>query len=179
MARFYTVALRIPQLIGRTPDGTKLPFGPYTIPQMVVGAVAAVVLWNTTALWARFGLIGNLVLAAGLLFAAVWGTGRMPPGLRNPLVIVGGWIHAIGRVGATAPMVQLRKPRVVRGQVSMFTDGSGWVEPAADEDPAPQAAESPKPARTRPELPHVNEPAQAGLPVLTGVQRLLAQTTPH
>ncbi len=180
MARWYTVALRIPQLIGRTPDGTKLPFGPYTIPQLLVGVAAAAVLWNTTMLWARFGLVMNLVLGAGLVFAVVWATGRLPLGLRNPLVLVAGWLHAIGRIGPVAPLVRLRKPRLVRSQVIMFTDPI-TVEAA---DPArvdTQAADdSPPPATTRPPVttaaPAVDAPRPVGLPALTGVQRLLART---
>lgn len=157
-------------MIGRTPDGTKLPFGPYTLIQMCVAAVTVVLLWNTVGLWARFGLIANLVAAAGLLFGAVWAAGRLPPGLRNPLVVVGGWLHAAERaLGTGGPLVRLPKPRVARGQVSMFTDDE-TADVVPIEDP-------PHPARHQPgtELPS----AAVGLPVLTGVQLLLAQTTPH
>lgn len=173
MARWYTVALRIPQMIGRTPDGTKLPFGPYTIPQLLVGVVTAAVLWNTIGLWARFGLIMNLVLGAGLVFAAVWATGRLPLGLRNPLVLVGGWLHAIGRMGPAVPLVRLPKPRLARSQVTMFTDPI-TVADAANASPAPVTTRTP--ATTA--APAVNAPRPIGLPALTGVQRLLAQTTP-
>ncbi len=186
MARFYTTALRIPQLIGRTPDGTKLPFGPYTIPQLLAGVVTAVVLWNTTRLWAQFGLVMNVVLAAGLVFTAVWATGRLPLGLRNPMVLLGGWLHALGRMGPPlVPLVRLPKPGLVRSQVSMFTDPV-LVE-ADDPDPDPDmalaAADDPAiaaPTRTPAvaAAPAAQAPRPVGLPALTGVQRLLAQTTP-
>ena len=47
----FTTARKIPQLIGRTPDGKKLPFGPYTVPQAVSGAAVGAILWLLHPLW--------------------------------------------------------------------------------------------------------------------------------
>lgn len=195
MARFYTAARRFPQLIGRTPDGTKLPFGPYTVVQIGVAGVTAIVLWNTTAVWARFGLIANVVVAVGLVFAAVWSAGRLPPGLRNPLVIVGGWMRAAERsLGSGRPVavVRLRKPRIARGQVTMFTDADARVSDAQP-TPTPDAAATAAAADAADAaddaavdlvdaaaIPAVSgRSPEPSLPPLTGVQRLLAQSTPR
>lgn len=53
VVKWYTKARRFPQLLGRAPDGTRIPFGPYTMTQAIgAGAVifAAKVL---SGLWAH------------------------------------------------------------------------------------------------------------------------------
>ena len=40
--KWYTRARKFPQLIGRTPDGTRIPGGPYTYTQVAAGVVTAV-----------------------------------------------------------------------------------------------------------------------------------------
>ncbi len=190
MARFYTAARRFPQLIGRTPDGTKLPFGPYTVVQMAVGGVALVVLWNTTGLWARFGLIANIVVAISLLFAAVWSAGRLPPGLRNPLVIVGGWLKAAERSlgsGRAVALVRLPKPRVAGGQVHMFTDPHpASYEDVADPDPSDEQVDDAPPdaaelagAAAAARITGQSRPVEATLAPLTGAQRPLRTPVQH
>ena len=51
--KWYTRARKFPQLIGRTPDGTRIPGGPYTYLQVAAGVGMAAVLAATTGLWAR------------------------------------------------------------------------------------------------------------------------------
>lgn len=192
-ARWYTAARRFPQLIGRTPDGSKLPGGPYTILQLVVGAVVLFVLWNTTGLWARGGLFVNIAIGGGLLCGSVWLSGRLPYNLRNPLVVVGGWWHAIERAGGTAGRaadVRLRKPRhPANGQVLMLIpDDTPAPSRAADEirteahEPAldvPAVSESASvdpviaPHRGEGSRPSTSDSSPIG-PALSGVQRLLA-----
>lgn len=189
-ARWYTSARRFPQLIGRTPDGSKLAGGPYTILQLVVGGVVLFVLWNTTWLWARGGLFVNIAIGGGLLFGSVWLTGRLPYNLRNPLVVVGGWVHALERATGRAADVRLpRACRPVGGQVLMLIPPTTTITAAAPVDdvctptvePAGDAAAegAPVTGASRPTPPPVvPDPGPVGAlvggPALSGVQRLLA-----
>lgn len=176
-ARWYTAARRFPQLIGRTPDGSKVPFGPHTILQIVTFGFMVLLLWNTTWLWARFSLIGNGLLALLLMVGPWWLAGRMPYRMRNPMVAIGGWWSAVQRASAGAqPVVKLRKPRVAAGQVVMITDWTPAAE--ADESMPAEVSNSRQPAE--PSIAPTVEPdvASPPAPALTGVQRLLAQN-PH
>lgn len=188
-ARWYTSARRFPQLIGRTPDGSKLPGGPYTILQLVAAAVTVFVLWHTAWAWARFGFISNLLVAAGLLFGSVWLAGRLPYGMRNPLVIVGGWLSASERaMGGARPPVRLRRPRLARGgQVVMITDWAADSATSAAAGPDPLVDEAGDPVvdllvgdgvAVVPSSTCVTD-VRPGLPALSGVQRLLAQSIPQ
>ena len=42
VGKFFTRAMKIPLMVGRLIDGTRLWGGPYTVPQIVVGVVAGV-----------------------------------------------------------------------------------------------------------------------------------------
>lgn len=184
-ARWYTAARRISQLIGRTPGGSKIWGGPYTILQVVVFAVTLFILWNTTGLWARFGFIPNIAVGGGVLFGLVWLAGRLPYGMRNPLVILGGWWTAVERATGAARPVRLppvRRP--VFGQVLMITDSWFEISAPADQgedvvDVAPALAASPDHRGQAPAAgtDQVATPQQPALPALTGVQRLLANAT--
>ena len=168
-AKWFTSARKFPQLIGRTPDGTQLPGGPYTITQLVVGGVVALLLWNTTGVWARFGLAGNIVVGPALLIGAVFAAGKIPFEMRSPVVVGAGWINALSRSTAGSTPVRLRPPHRSFGHpVLMVTEWTGTVpEPALPPaEPGPSAAPVP-PGRVRPPIPHT-------LPALTGVQQLLA-----
>lgn len=170
-AKWFTSARKFPQLIGRTPDGSRLPGGPYTITQVVVAGVTGVLLWNTTWLWARFGLAGNLVVGPSLLFAAVWAAGKIPFDMRNPLVVASGWASVIWRLGDPGGF-RLPPPHRGRSKVLMIAEPSSvWVEELAPEDPGwdDGGSESWPPAESAGLV-----SVEPGLPALSGVQRLLA-----
>lgn len=80
-------------MIGRTPDGTRIWGGPYTLTQVGVAALVIVVLWKTTWLWARDSLIMNGGFAITVFAAAVFAAGQLPPGLKNPLVLSSGLLR--------------------------------------------------------------------------------------
>lgn len=82
--RWYTPARRLPQLVGKFPDGTPIPFGPYTLAQVAAVAITGWVLSRTVELWARFGLVGNLLLVVGLVVGVAWLARRAPASGRNP-----------------------------------------------------------------------------------------------
>jgi hypothetical protein len=160
-AKWFTGARKFPQLIGRTPDGGKLWGGPYTITQVVIAVIGAIVLANTTGLWMRFSLFGNLVAGPGVLAALVWSAGKLPFGMRNPLIVGSGWLGAAERLLSTPQPVRLRRPHRVGAAVLMI------AAPPQPEAPAP-ASLPPIPAEVR-EV----DPAAVPAPALTGVQKLL------
>ncbi|MGL5823589.1 MAG: hypothetical protein ACRCYU_01825 [Nocardioides sp.] len=120
IVKWYTRARRFPQLIGRTTDGARIPFGPYTVTQAVGGGLILVVGLNTMGLWARFGLLGNILMLGTVTWSVVWLLGRIPVGSRNPLSVATGIAHAIGapatgRLGGRA--VRIRRPHQLRHTV--------------------------------------------------------------
>ncbi|WP_433574709.1 hypothetical protein [Nocardia brasiliensis] len=44
----YTPIKRIPIVIGKLPNGERIPLGPYTVPQLVAGVALAVITWIAT-----------------------------------------------------------------------------------------------------------------------------------
>jgi len=97
MARkWFTRARRFPQLIGRTPDGTRLWGGPYTYLQLATMASVALIMWRTTWLWAHGTLIFNAAIFLTVVIAAVYAAGHLGPTSRNPLVLLGGLTNITG-----------------------------------------------------------------------------------
>ncbi|WP_280393729.1 hypothetical protein [Nocardia brasiliensis] len=58
--RVYTPIKRLPLVIGKLPNGERIPFGPYTTPQLVAGVILAVLTWIAT-----MTLPGNPAVIAG------------------------------------------------------------------------------------------------------------------
>jgi hypothetical protein len=199
VVKWYTRARRFPQLIGRTPDGARIPGGPYTLTQAVAAGLILVIGLNTMGIWARFGLIGTIVTLT-VTWTAVWLLGRIPVGSRNPLSVATGLAHAVGapptgRLGGHA--VRVRRPRRLRHTVVLALTDTTDLTPAADRAPdsaplslpaettpakrrvrfagRPRPADPPGPARqaepTAEAPPAPQEPRRAPL---TGVQALLA-----
>lgn len=167
LAKWFTTARRFPQLIGRTPDGTHLPGGPYTITQLVVAVVLVLLLWNTTGIWARFGFGGNLIVGPAILIGGVFAAGKLPFGMRSPAVVAAGWMHATSRTIAPPVPVRLRPPhRATHGSVLMITNDFPSEEMVSTEYEPAETIPTADPA-----LMH-SEPSAA--PALTGVQQLLA-----
>lgn len=164
-AKWFTAARKFPQLIGRTPDGGKLWGGPYTITQVAVGVVGIVVLWNTTWLWARFSFVGNLMVGPGLVIALVYGVGKLPFGMRNPLVVGAGWVKAAERLVSNPSPARVPRPHRTAGPVLMIAEDLSTAEPATPVV-APVETES---------LTQAGHPSSDPAPelALTGVQQLL------
>jgi hypothetical protein len=100
VVRWYTRARRFPQLIGRTPDGTRIPFGPFTFTQVIGVGVFLFVAMNTVSLWGRFDVIGNAVVLATTTLGLAFGLGRIPVGARNPLSLLEGTLRALSAPGS-------------------------------------------------------------------------------
>lgn len=124
-ARFFTRARRIPTLFGRLHDGTRIPGGPYTLTQVVAGVATLVVLWQTKALWARFGFFGNIALFIGLTVAITFAAGRLPSGGRNPFSWVAGVLGVTFRRRGgrrRGQVLQVNRPRRVRHTFNVLPD---------------------------------------------------------
>lgn len=187
VVRWYTRARRFPQLIGRTPDGTRIPGGPYTFTQVIGTAIFLILAVKTVDLWGRFDLIGNVVFGAGATVGVVWALGRIPVGARNPLSLFDGCCRAFtapasGRVAGR--QIRIKKPTRVRHTVTVHQQLPNpvptVVASATAAEPAPPA--TPEPPAPMPVPATATEPAPRPRPVppqLTGVQKLLASAPPR
>lgn len=169
--KWYTRARKFPQLIGRTPDGTRIPGGPYTYTQVAAGVVTAVLLAQTTRLWAHGSLMLNATIFIGATVGAVIAAGKLPPGMRNPLVLASGAINLMTSGyrldGAPVPQRKVSRGTAI-GPVTVFEAS----EPRQLElAPVVAAVEELVP------LDQLMEPAitppPVARPALTNVQRLL------
>lgn len=84
VGKFFTRAMKIPLMVGRLIDGTRLWGGPYTVPQIVAGFIALLVLWQAFA-W--FFSTGFILTDAAMVILGAWGVaflvGRLPESRRN------------------------------------------------------------------------------------------------
>ena len=168
--KWYTRARKFPQLIGRTPDGTRIPGGPYTYTQVAAGVVTAVVLAQTTWLWAHGGLILNATIFIGATVGAVFAAGKLTPGMRNPIVLASGALNLMSsgyRLDGTA----IRNPKpngaTAAGPVTVFIPAPRLAKPTTAPLTEPVAVPTPIPV-----LP-ATEPRPVPGPALSSVQRLL------
>lgn len=177
VVKWYTRARKFPQLLGRAPDGTRIPGGPYTITQAVGGGGVLVVGLNTMSLWANFGMIGNAFVLIAAFLGTVFGLGRLPVGSRNPLSVAAGAFRAIS-APATGRLqgrpVRIRRPHQLRHAV-VYATAIPDVATTAEEAPASATAATPRPSRwaTAP-ISATPSSSPARVPALTGVQALLA-----
>lgn len=94
VTKWYTRALKIPSLVGRLPGGTRIPFGPFTVTQVLVGFGIIAVYLQIGDFTAWTAGVPNVVLLAGVVAAVVFGLGKLPPGANPVLLAVGCW-HAM------------------------------------------------------------------------------------
>lgn len=167
VVKWYTRARKFPQLIGRTPDGAKIPGGPYTITQAVGGGLLLLAGVNTLGWWASYGLLGNALLLLGVTYGAVLLLGRIPVGSRNPLSVASGSIRAasspsLGKLAGRP--VKLPRPRQVRHRIVVLQTTPPEPTPLPEQPRREPAAQPRRP-----------EPHPAPPPALSAVQALLVQ----
>lgn len=124
VVRFFTGARRIPLLIGKFPQGGRIPGGPYRLSQLFVGSIVLVAGWNLRFVWGPLvgsplvQIIALLVAAAGATFAA----GRLPATRRRLPDLAMGAVTAttVSSVGSyKGRPVRLPTPHRVTGQVAL------------------------------------------------------------
>lgn len=178
LAKWFTRARKFPQLVGKTHDGKTIWGGPYTFTQVFTFVAILVVASKTSALWAKFGLLGNITVAVGLAYGVTWALGRLPVGARNPVSVVMGVGRALtcpsaGRLRGRP--IHIAKPHRATSSLAITMTPNlthpHRPGPAAaatpTSDPAPVTADELSALEQRPVPP----------PPMTVVQRLLAIQT--
>ncbi|MDJ0420528.1 hypothetical protein [Rhodococcus opacus] len=115
----FTRARKVPQLIGRTPDGKKLPFGPYTVPQAVSGAIVGALLWLLHPLWLRDSIFWNVGFFAFWSLGTVFVVGKLRFAGRGPASVAQGicaaaFAPAGAKIQINGRRVTIRPPHLVR-----------------------------------------------------------------
>lgn len=188
--KYYTRARKFPQLLGRMPDGTKIPGGPYTVQQLIAAILIIVVGGLTIDTWGVFGVFGNIALLFGVAFGAVFLIGRLPMNGRNPLYALLGLYRVINAPASgryQGRPVRFRRPRRIRSRTSVYLGPLPGTDPWAGLEPgvaADAGRELPDGLRRRldrapePAPEPLAEPVAAAEPAvaapLSGVQALLA-----
>jgi len=175
VARFYRTT-KYPKVMGRFYDGTKIPGGPYTMTQGVVGAVALFIALQTSAPWARGNIIIDLPLGIAFVWGAAWVAGRIRVGNRNPAVLLVGLFKATTSPGQgqyNDLPYRAKSPHQVRGRVITDLPGS-HVGPATRRAKQPEP-EQPAPVSTKPSTAPQTSAVEAPRAV-SAVERLLAQS---
>lgn len=170
VGRFYTRSRRFPKLIGRLHDGTRIPGGPYTVAQAILGAVAFGVANLTRSAWGTGSILLDLPITIGIAWGIAWVAGRIPATRRNLLSVISGAIRAY-----TRPIDGAYRGRTFRARRASYAEGTAAISAtnglaataAHSAQPAPQVAVAPA------------EPAARALPAgkkpMTAVERLLEQ----
>lgn len=178
VVKWYTRARKFPQLLGKTPDGTRLLGGPYTITQAVGGGLVFWVGLKTMSLWANYGLLGNTFALVTATAGTVFGLGQIPLGSRNPFNVAIGLFRAMGaprsgRLGGRP--VRVRRPHQVRHRVAValpeITQAARPQQTAAAPAAVQELGGALVPVGTGGEQ---STTTRKPAPALTGVQALLA-----
>lgn len=127
--RTFTKAFKINVLIGKV-NGFHLPFGPYTVPQVVSAGVLYLAAMVCRPWWGQYGAFDYLVPLVVALPAG-WGLGQLDFGARSPLA----WVLGLA-AATTAPAFGCVNGRPTRW--SRARPGAGRaVRVCVVPDPAP------------------------------------------
>jgi hypothetical protein len=74
LIKVYTPIKRVPTMIGKAQNGQKLPFGPYTLPQ-VAGGIAVILVTSVLAMILPVNPAITFVVGLILTIVAVFGLG--------------------------------------------------------------------------------------------------------
>ncbi len=113
--KWYTRARKFPQLIGRTPDGTRIPGGPYTVTQVLGGIGACFLTSQILKVWSPGDIVSSAVVLLLISGSVVFFLGKLPPGMRNPLIYLKGVLRLFFARGyrlSGRPMPELKASRV-------------------------------------------------------------------
>lgn len=188
--KYYTKARKFPQLLGRFPDGTKIPGGPYTVQQLLAGIGIIALGSMTMGIWGFLGGMGDILLLFGVAIFAMFMIGRLPMNGRNPFYAVIGFYKALaaprgGRFQGRS--VRIRKPRHLTHKTNVYYGPLPAIGPASiTAEVTLERTDDPKLSRRRapagaaaPAAPALAPARSAGPPTpnvpLTGVQALLAR----
>lgn len=167
VARFYTRSRRFPKFIGRLHDGTRIPGGPYTVTQAVVGGAVVLIALTTRAQWGTGTILVDVPICLAIAWGAAWAAGRIPSTRRNLMNVIAG-----GASAALRPGEGRYKDQTFRLQPPHYVGGTAVIAsrhhstPAPSEATQPAAAPSPTPTMAATHVQSSN---------FTAVERLLQQ----
>ena len=95
--KFYTSARKIPQLIGVTPTGEKIPGGPYTVTQFALGILVLVLGFVTRPIWGSGDIFSEILILLAVTVGVIYGAGKMPRTRRSPLNLMNCTMSLFGR----------------------------------------------------------------------------------
>ena len=184
----FTTARSIPQLIGRTPDGKKLPFGPDTVPQAVSGAAVGAILWLLHPLWLGDSITWNVGFFVACCGGTVFVVGKLRLAGRSPASVAQGVKKAVfaspeAKLKINGKRVNIRAPHLVHAGGYITADPRiedqlvAAVEPESPSEFVPVAPNAVG-TRSRPqELPVLSPNDPAPRPGRSSVKELLALAT--
>jgi hypothetical protein len=107
--KVFTPIKRVPTMIGKAQNGQKIPFGPYTLPQ-VVAAIVLLLIASLLAMSLPFNPAVTFVIGLGLAILVVFGVGLVPyTGVRM-----------ISRMLWVARLIVVRKPVSASGMPALM-----------------------------------------------------------
>lgn len=184
VSRFYTSVRRIPIMVGKA-GNTRLPGGPYSVPQFIAGGVVLVIGWNTMSVWGplfgTFPLV-RIVALLGMAAVALYLAGQLPSTRRKIHHMAADTVGAIANPAAgtlNGQPMKLRSPHRLTGTV-LIAGAPAVNEPApvrvAAPSPAPVAVPAPTitAATETPPLTLATSPT-APARYASGLDRLLEQ----
>ncbi len=177
VGRFYTLARRFPILVGKLDAGTKLPFGPYTLPQVVGTSLVLYVLARTWSWWTQLPPVAAVAIGVGLPVGMaialrhlpVTGRGLFSAGMSVLDLLTG---TTGGRV--CRQTVTVRPPHRVRGRIIVCSSQPEAPLPASPPPASESVMDEAPPAPDPIEVVEAAEAAEADSVPVTGVSRLLA-----
>lgn len=177
VAKFYTRARRFPKLIGKLHDGTRIPGGPYTLTQVIIGGLFLFVAMQTRSFWTWGSLIIDLPLVLATTWGVAWLSGLIPQTNRNILSV-----SASGLAAFSSPLngrfkgkpVRFKQPRRPHSRVVL--DLGEYAAEVSETTTAP-ALDIPqeKPPTGVLELEETIPPSTKHPRAVSGVERLLGQ----
>lgn len=171
VGKFFTRSRKIPVLIGRLMDGSKIWGGPYTILQVVIGAVTIFLMWQTNnqGLWGLGNIIIDMPLCLGVGWGAAWASGRIPSTRRN--LLNAALSTSAGFVQSRAGIYKGKPLRVKHAAKSRPKKHHQVEESYHPPQPSPQPGVPSQPPITRADTPpHRQVPAAR-----TSLEAILAQ----
>lgn len=203
VVKWYTSARKLRPKMGRTPHGSKIPFGPFD----TYGVVSAGAVFVGAKIYFDLGLRSGVAPWLVLVAAAI-GTyfliARMPTDGRNPLMVASGLVSHVTASSTgvyRGRTLRLPRPHIAHGRVLVtetcapsripIPDEPAYVHDIATPAPTHTApAPSPttagastlpggltthhRPSSTTVQIEPAALPAERTITALTGVQRLLA-----
>lgn len=177
--RWYTRALKIPQLIGKLPSGERIKGGPYRPVQLISGLVVLVIGVWTMSWWGSFtgtGILGTglrilIVVALAVITALL--AKNVPLGMISPTVYLGGVGRQLGRSSGYRLNGTRYRPKRPTRHTLRADVGRRAVVPAATAQEQPAVRDTPAPPATDP--PATEAPAATSRPAGRTPEALLAE----